>query len=352
MRWSLVRLLLQTNSRWNSNSLLCRHGECLACISSMKRFYIIFLSILVATNCQRDHFPPTASLTSFPLLGDTSVLFELDAGKSVNNQGFTFGLNYRWDFDNDSNWDTDWKSERAIGHRFTDPGTHKVVVEVADGNGLSDTASVVVESFGRNKNVETLQDPRDGQFYGMAKIKDTWWMCENLRYGKILDFGQSQTDNGIAEQYIYIHPLTSDTIFGLYSWRESMNYQTNEQQGICPPGWHIPSIAEWADLLKDIPKFYAISYYGRNSLSGLNLHAGQNFCGENGQDPWFASVGYKGFWASDFKRGNNTHINPGIFYLEQELGSSQIGVAFTSTKDEKFDISTNQFMTLRCIRKE
>ncbi|TSA33889.1 MAG: hypothetical protein D4R64_13265 [Porphyromonadaceae bacterium] len=319
----------------------------------MKRFYIIIIPIIVATNCQRDQFPPTASCNSFPILGDTTILFELDAGKSVNSQGFTSGLTFRWNFESDSTWDTGWGSESAIGHRFTIPGTYKVIVEVSDFEGLTDTASIVIESFGRNKNLGILRDPRDGQSYGIAKINDMWWMSENLRYGKIIDVTQSQTNNGITEQYFYIHLMTLDTIFGLYSWRESLNYQLNEQQGICPPGWHIPTMGEWNELLKDLPKYYAISYYGRNGLSGLNLHAGQHFLGDSGPDPSFGSLGaYKGFWASDFKRENNIQIIPGHFYLDQALGISQIGVTLVKSKDPKFDPSTNQFMTLRCIRKE
>jgi uncharacterized protein (TIGR02145 family) len=35
----------------------------------------------------------------------------------------------------------------------------------------------------------------------------------------------------------------------LYQWDELMQYQTTESsQGLCPPGWHVPSESEWTTL--------------------------------------------------------------------------------------------------------
>ena len=37
---------------------------------------------------------------------------------------------------------------------------------------------------------------------------------------------------------------------GLYQWPETMAYNTNQGvQGICPSGWHIPTVAEWNTLI-------------------------------------------------------------------------------------------------------
>jgi len=42
-------------------------------------------------------------------------------------------LEYRWDFDGDGTWDTDWESEATIEHRFSGADTFTVIVKVRDG---------------------------------------------------------------------------------------------------------------------------------------------------------------------------------------------------------------------------
>ena len=71
-------------------------------------------------------------------------------------------------------------------------------------------------------------------------------MAENLDFGfTIYDF-VPQTDNCIAERYL--SPVTRHA--SRYQWDELMQYQTAEvSQGLCPPGWHVPSSTEWNELL-------------------------------------------------------------------------------------------------------
>jgi len=41
-----------------------------------------------------------------------------------------------------------------------------------------------------------------------------------------------------------------NTFGGLYDWNEMMQYSTTAgSQGICPSGWHIPTITDWCTLL-------------------------------------------------------------------------------------------------------
>ena len=48
-----------------------------------------------------------------------------------------------------------------------------------------------------------------------------------------------------------------------YQWDEVMQYQTAEgAQGLCPPGWHVPTEAEWNTLF---------NFYGGNSRAGQPL---------------------------------------------------------------------------------
>jgi uncharacterized protein (TIGR02145 family) len=54
----------------------------------------------------------------------------------------------------------------------------------------------------------------------------------------------------MIEKYCYDNlPANCDTYGGLYQWNEAMQYvQTEGAQGICPEGWHIPTLAEFQTL--------------------------------------------------------------------------------------------------------
>lgn len=95
-----------------------------------------------------------------------------------------------------------------------------------------------------------LVDSRDGQMYGTVQVSNQCWMADNLNIGQQILLAQNQTDNHVIEKYCYNDSLHYCNMYGgLYQWNEMMQYTTTEStQGICPPGWHIPSDAEWQEL--------------------------------------------------------------------------------------------------------
>lgn len=86
----------------------------------------------------------------------------------------------------------------------------------------------------------------EGHSYHIVLLGAHYWLKENLNVGTMLTGDQSQTDNGNIEKYCYgDDPANCDLYGGLYSWDEAMKYTTTPgAQGICPSGWHIPTIAE------------------------------------------------------------------------------------------------------------
>lgn len=57
--------------------------------------------------------------------------------------------------------------------------------------------------------------------------------------------------------------LSRGTYGGLYQWDEMMQYSTTPSvQGICPPGWHIPTDGEWTVL---------IDYLGGERVAGVKM---------------------------------------------------------------------------------
>ena len=89
----------------------------------------------------------------------------------------------------------------------------------------------------------SLTDIRDNNQYPTVMIGNQCWMAANLNFGTVISAGLVQRDNCLAEKYCYNNSLANcSTDGGLYQWNEMMSYTTVEAvQGLCPPGWHIPS---------------------------------------------------------------------------------------------------------------
>ena len=124
---------------------------------------------------------------------------------------------------------------------------------------------------------EDFIDSRDGQSYPTVQIGSQCWMAKNLNFGVYKEsiyensaVGHSDvSNNGIVEKYAYDNDTSNFSIYGgLYDWNEMMNYNSTEgSQGICPDGWHIPSKAEFADLVESV---------GGNQIGGKRLQIGGN----------------------------------------------------------------------------
>ncbi len=90
----------------------------------------------------------------------------------------------------------------------------------------------------------------EGKTYNTVQIGTQCWLKENLDVGTRINGIEEMTDNGTIEKYCYDDdPANCDTYGGLYQWDETMQYVTTEgAQGICPPGWHLPTLDEFQTL--------------------------------------------------------------------------------------------------------
>jgi len=132
------------------------------------------------------------------------------------------------------------------------PGVHIITYLFTNtmGCGSSATGLIRVAEAPAFTCGQNLTDIRDGKSYPTARIGSQCWMTANLDRGTRIPFSQGQYDNCVAEKYCYGNLDDGCTRYGgLYQWDELMNYETeNESQGLCPPGWHVPSDGEWATL--------------------------------------------------------------------------------------------------------
>jgi len=89
-------------------------------------------------------------------------------------------------------------------------------------------------------------DVRDGNKYRMVQIGGQVWMGENLNY---------EIGNGTKSWCYDNKPENCEKYGRLYNWSTAMNNAPSSElspsgvQGVCPSGWHLPSRAEWTELI-------------------------------------------------------------------------------------------------------
>lgn len=160
----------------------------------------------------------------------------------------------------------------------------------------------------------------EGHVYHTTQIFSQCWMKENLNVGTMISGTLDMTDNGIIEKYCYNDIQDSCTKYGgLYQWGEAMKYNIQEgAQGICPPGWHIPTDEEWKVMEGATDSKYGIGdpewnktlIHGFDAGKHLKATSGWN-AGGNGTDVFgfsaypdggrfsqgfFTRVGYGNYW--------------------------------------------------------
>lgn len=125
----------------------------------------------------------------------------------------------------------------------------------------------------------TFKDSRDGNTYNWVKIGNQVWMAENLKYLPSVVGPETGSD---FNPYYYVYNYSGTNIieakntfnyntYGvLYNWLAAMagspSSSTNPSgvQGVCPSGWHLPSDAEWTQL---------ITFLGGSDVAGGKLKA-------------------------------------------------------------------------------
>jgi PKD repeat protein len=126
--------------------------------------------------------PPTAVIEVNPPEGDTNTEFEFMAHDSTDVEDSLDDLMVRWDFDGEAPWDTEYSHEKAIMHRFEEPGLYVVTLEVKDTGGLDDRATTEVLVREPECAIGKMLDKSDSEI--LRRFRDE--VLSKTKAGKVL----------------------------------------------------------------------------------------------------------------------------------------------------------------------
>ena len=109
-----------------------------------KKYVFVFLTLMLPLACSnpsRPNIAPTANFTITPGTGTIDTVFVFNASGSSDPEDKLENLFFRWDWDSDGTWDTNWTHQKIVTHQFSTAGSYSVVLEVMDTANLTDLAS-------------------------------------------------------------------------------------------------------------------------------------------------------------------------------------------------------------------
>jgi uncharacterized protein (TIGR02145 family) len=208
--------------------------------------------------------------------------------------------------------------KKADGTRFFDPYASRWLLNV-------NTDILYLQCLGAPNYSynDSILDTRDGQSYKIVPIGTQTWMAQNLNYNAP---GSMCYDND---------PRNGAFLGRLYPWYVAMGGAPSDSsnpgkvQGVCPKGWHVPSLSEWNQLFTATGGITSFSKSGnalespfRDTSAGGWLPSTINFTPSNSSG-FSALPGGGFFWDT-----TSPPLGTPTFHF---VGKSQQGFFLTST---------------------
>ena len=148
-----------------------------------------------------------------PYIGYVNQSIIFNASGSTDSDGNITG--YRWDFTNDSTYDTNWTTSITMIHTYSHPGNYILKLQVKDNNDLTDTDTANVTIYELSTQNHTLVAHAGGPYQGM-------------RYKPIIFNGSHSFDtNGTITNYTWTFGdnITGYEITTLHTYATIGTYQ-------------------------------------------------------------------------------------------------------------------------------
>ncbi len=249
--------------------------------SSIDLVTIMYYNIKQSVRCIKGTEPLQNTTVTAPVGGESwekgSVQSITWMSNQVNNVKIEYSTN------NGYEWITIVESVPAItgSYSWTVPNTPSNLcrIKISDADFPSITSinnfafAIIPDTSNACSGITTVD--YEGRIYHTVQIAGQCWLKENLDVGVKIEGNETPTNNGIIEKYCYNDLDSLCNIYGgLYKWDEAMQYQTVAgSQGICPPGWHLPTHAEFTSLKNLLNNYgallFAIGQGNGNNASGF-----------------------------------------------------------------------------------
>lgn len=312
---------------------------------------LLIIGILVLTNqLFAANTNPVVSNVAFSITG-TTVTVTYDVADTEED---AFTVYMEVSDDNGVTWDYDYGT--ASGH---------IGASVAEGTGKTITWTYS-GAYNANFKIKILADDLvgdqvyyqrhifdiieyGGQSYKTITIGSQTWFAENLNIGTKINstaVGFQQTNNSIIEKYCYYNVEEyCNTYGGLYEWTEAMqNVTTPGTQGICPSGWHIPTLAEMQTL-----QTYVGNQAAKFVALGQPYQPSQAFTATN-------ETGFSALFAgtrNGFTRYFEATLQAAYFWSSTENGSSYayyLGLFYNDSNVNLYDYNKHMGFSVRCLK--
>jgi uncharacterized protein (TIGR02145 family) len=187
------------------------------------------------------------------------------------------------------------------------------------------------------------------QWYHTVQIGSQCWLQENLNIGKIIPAVTNQINNDTIEKFCYNNdPANCTTYGGLYQWREAIQYSLKPKgKGICPLGWHIPTVLEFDTLISTIHgDGNALKEVGQGegtNTSGFSAILGGHFASFTSD--FMDMYNTVHFWSST--KGQFSVANDGGFVIYADNFKL---FTYSEILDDKNFTTGNCALSIRCIK--
>jgi uncharacterized protein (TIGR02145 family) len=181
----------------------------------------------------------------------------------------------------------------------------------------------------------------EGRIYNTVQIGNQCWIKENIDIGTMILGSDSSRNNDTIEKYCYSNmPANCEKYGGLYQWNEAMQYaDTPKTRGICPSGWHIPTVTEFQILEITVNNH-------SNPLKGVGQGSGDG-TGTNISGFTALLEGYRGYSGLFNGLGNSA-----FFWSSSEYSTLavSIGLYNNSNQIDALVSTEEDGLSVRCIK--
>jgi len=193
-----------------------------------------------------------------------------------------------------------------------------------------------------------MKDLRDGKYYRIVTIGKQTWMAENLNgeYGRfnVVNACYMDANNYCDSLGVFYGWHDAMDLDGKYTPAEDYYCRHNEvRRGACPLGWHVPSEADWQELIETV---------GGPVAANIMLKSKDTWKKENGLDTYGFNVHASGLTPRDkfaTQKGEKA-----FFWARDDItNSTGRAVVFSGEKGaavQVIDTVKSTQMSVRCIK--